>query len=220
MLIENTFKMALIASLGLHTFLLMISAHFDVPILGKTDKNIEVVYLKPKAEPKAKNVEIHKAQEPIKPQLLKLSQNKISPPPYIQRQEAFSQKQLEINKPVMIRIDDALSKTKIDLPPITSDKIKNPSYLNYYQLIREKIKRAAYQNYNRNDTGEVYLSFVISAGGALKAVHLIEDKSTENHYLRDISIRSIQSAGPFPAFPRELPYAELSFNIIISFDLE
>ncbi|MCM8770979.1 MAG: TonB family protein, partial [Candidatus Omnitrophica bacterium] len=112
------------------------------------------------------------------------------------------------------------SKDKITFLAVDSGKVDNPNYLNYYQTIRERIKRAAYQIYSRRDKGEVYVSFAIFSDGRLQGVRIIEDKSSPNPYLREISIKSIQNASPFPPFPRELNYPQLSFNIIISFETE
>ncbi|MCX7926549.1 MAG: TonB C-terminal domain-containing protein [Candidatus Omnitrophica bacterium] len=120
-----------------------------------------------------------------------------------------------ISKPDIIAI-----KKKITLPPIDINKINNPSYVSYYQFVREKIRKAAYQNYTRTETGSIYLAFVIASDGTLKDVYLNEERSALNYYLRQISLRSIRDAAPFPPFPKELDYPQLSFNVIISFEVE
>ena len=125
-----------------------------------------------------------------------------------------------IIKPAVIQPDIIAVKKKITLPPVDLEKINNPTYVTYYQLVREKIRRAAYQNYSRGETGVVYLAFVISTNGILRDVRLIEEKSSVNYYLRETALRSIRDASPFPAFPKELDYPQLSFNVIISFELE
>jgi len=111
-------------------------------------------------------------------------------------------------------------KKKITLPEIEMARINNPSYISYYQIVREKIRRSAYQNYTHNETGEVYISFVISNDGYIKDVHLIEAKTSASDYLKGIAFRSVKDASPFPDFPKELDYPQLSFNIIISFEIE
>jgi len=87
-------------------------------------------------------------------------------------------------------------------------------------MVREKIRRAAYQNYSRIDTGEVFLSFIISNDGYVRDTNLVEEKSSTNFYLREIALRSIKEASPFPNFPKELDYPQLSFNVVISFEVE
>ena len=88
------------------------------------------------------------------------------------------------------------------------------------QIVREKIRRSAYQNYTHNETGEVYISFIISNDGYVKDVHLIEARTSASDYLKGIASRSVRDASPFPNFPKELDYPQLSFNIIISFEIE
>ncbi len=145
------------------------------------------------------------------------------PPPYIQQgkgPQVLPDNFSEFPKPTFVNPDLMIIKKKITLPPIEMAKIDNPSYINYYQIVREKIRRSAYQNYTRNETGEVYVSFAISNDGYIKGVNLIEEKTTANDYLRNIALRSVRDASPFPDFPKELDYPQLSFNIIISFEIE
>ena len=148
------------------------------------------------------------------------------PPPYIEQsnaykgQRALPNKPSGIPKPTFANSDLIAIKRKITLPPIEMAKLDNPSYISYYQIVREKIRRSAYQNYTRNETGEVYVSFIISNDGYIKDVRLADEKTTANDYLKNIALRSIRDASPFPNFPKELDYPQLSFNIIISFEIE
>lgn len=126
----------------------------------------------------------------------------------------------EFSKPTFINSEVMAIKKKITLPEIEMARIDNPSYINYYQIVREKIRRSAYQNYMYIETGQVYVSFIISNDGGIKDVRLAEEKTTANNYLKDIAIKSVRDASPFPNFPKELDYPQLSFNIIISFEME
>jgi TonB family protein len=100
------------------------------------------------------------------------------------------------------------------------DKINNPSYIGYYQIVREKIKRSAYQNYTGTEIGEVTVSFIVSSDGYLRDLRLVEEKSSSTEYLRETALRSIKDASPFPEFPKELDYPQLSFNLAITFEIE
>jgi len=148
------------------------------------------------------------------------------PPPYIERENVFKGSKVlannspELAKPTFSSPDIMAIKKKITLPEIQMARIDNPSYISYYQIVREKIRRSAYQNYTHNEVGEVYISFVISNEGYVKDVHLIEAKTSANDYLKGIASRSVKDASPFPNFPKELDYPQLSFNIIISFEIE
>ena len=147
------------------------------------------------------------------------------PPPYeeesaFKNTKALSNKAPEFAKPTFASSDIMAMKKKITLPAIEMARINNPSYISYYQIVREKIRRSAYQNYTHNETGEVYISFIISSDGYVKDVHLIEAKTNASDYLKGIASRSVRDASPFPNFPKELDYPQLSFNIIISFEIE
>ncbi len=100
-----------------------------------------------------------------------------------------------------------------------SDEIlqKNPAYMKYYRLIREKIRNSTYHNYNSQKKGEVLLSFLVDKNGSLKKVDLTP-KSIKNSALRKIALKSIRESAPFPEFPNELQqYGRLQFNIYIYF---
>jgi hypothetical protein len=111
-------------------------------------------------------------------------------------------------------------KKKVTLPPLDLGKFNDPTYSRYYQVVREKIRHAAYQNYTRTETGQVYLTFVLAKDGSLQAVKLVEERSTPDVYLREVALRSIREAAAFPVFPAALDYPELTFNIVISFEVE
>ena len=94
---------------------------------------------------------------------------------------------------------------------------KSPAYMDYYRLVREKIRTNAYQNYNTRKKGEVTITFLVLKNGTLRAVKL-DPKSVRSKRLRNIALKSIKQSAPFPDFPRELKkYSHLKFNISIHF---
>jgi TonB family protein len=109
---------------------------------------------------------------------------------------------------------------KVTVPEIKSEKINNPSYMMYYAGVREGIRQMAYHNYLQLDAGEVYLTFVLTRDGQLQNIKVLEHKSTENSYLQEVAIASVRQASPFASFPKELNYPELTFNIVISFQVD
>lgn len=194
--------------------------------IDKKEKKIEVTYLKSPQEAKTypKPAPL-KREQPLNLSSKITAEKKSIPPPFVDKENIFkANKELSsrqpFTKPALIKPDIIAIKKKIALPPVDMDKINNPSYISYYQIVREKIRRAAYQNYTRAETGEVYLSFIISGDGYLKEVQLREERSSMSAYLREIALRSIKDASPFPAFPKELEYPQLSFNVVISFEIE
>ncbi len=225
---DRTFQIAFLLSLITHGIILFQNPNLNLNIfsINKKEQNLEVRYLKSPAETK----ESPKIMEPKKEPLLKLPSKitvaKTAPPPFIDKESIFKKskeiisKEFAFTKPTFIKPDVIAIKKKITLPPIDLDKVNNPSYISYYQIVREKIRRAAYQNYTRVEVGEVYLSFVILSDGTLKEIRLVEEKSSSIPYLREIALRSIKEASPFPNFPKELDYPHLSFNVVISFEVE
>jgi TonB family protein len=148
------------------------------------------------------------------------------PPPFIEPNNVYREDETQklrdasFLKPELAKPDIIAVKKKITLPPVDLGKIDNPSYISYYQIVREKIRRCAYQNYTRSETGEVYVAFVISGDGNLKNARLVEEKSFASEYLKTVAVSSVRDASPFPGFPKELDYPELSFNVVISFEIE
>jgi len=225
---DKIFMTTLVISAIAHGVILFQNPNLNLNNLPKDKKEtiLEVSYLKPPLETK----EFPKSAVPKKEPFLRLSSkitaNKTNPPPYIDRENIFRKNKEMVSqkytftRPAFIRPDIIAVKKKITLPPIDLDKIDNPSYISYYQIVREKIRRTAYQNYTRAEVGEVYLTFLIFSDGSLKAIHLIEEKSSPSPYLKEISLRSIKEASPFPNFPKELDYPQLSFNVVISFEIE
>lgn len=221
---DRLFQISLLISVIAHGVILFQNSNLAIFSRNKADRNLEVSYVKPLKEPKAA---VQPAQkEPFLKLPLNITMQKKIPPPFIDKEgifkdnRALSRRLPAIAKPAFIKPDIIAIKKKITLPPVDLDKINNPSYINYYQIVREKIRRSAYYNYTRTETGEVYISFIISSDGYLKEVRLVEEKSSANQYLREIALRSVKDASPFPNFPKELDYPQLSFNVVISFEIE
>jgi hypothetical protein len=110
---------------------------------------------------------------------------------------------------------------KITVPLLKAEKITNPKYLDYNQSIRAKIKQRAY-SYVRHpgfESGEVYLTFVLASSGALSNIKVISGKTSANADLIGIGRSSVEESAPFPPFPEDLNYPELTFNVIISFEV-
>ncbi len=223
---------AIIVSLAAHTAILLQAPDWLFLPKNKTEQQIAVHYIKSVQPPEAPLREIVRKTVPV-PQLppkvdldgnLKVPvQDKTSVREVFKNNtEAFRQ-QASFMKPAALKPDTIEIKKKITLPqmaPMEEDKIKNPSYIGYYQLVREKIRRAAYHNYVRTETGEVFLSFVVGRDGSLKDLRLQEGRSSGSPYLAQVAEKSIREAAPFTAFPQDLDYPQLSFNVIISFQVE
>ncbi|PIQ89946.1 MAG: hypothetical protein COV72_00535 [Candidatus Omnitrophica bacterium CG11_big_fil_rev_8_21_14_0_20_42_13] len=157
------------------------------------------------------------------------SENNLPPPPeFNDYSEENRFKGSLVKKPLILDIEPAISgiksvsipDLKADLSVDKADLPKNPVYLKYYQQVRERIRRYAYYNYSRTDSGDVYVSFVVSKNGNLQALRIIDETSIPNDYLKEIAAKSVKDASPYPPIPDELNYPELSFVVIIAFKLE
>lgn len=229
MLLNRNLQVGLILSLMAHGIVLSQGAVLNILPGPRSKEEIKVSYIKnpqnlkspPKYQPAAGK------REPF----LRLSQNtqivKQVPAPLANKdifsssaKQTIQRRDVLSLKPTVAAPDVIAIKKKISLPPVGLDKINNPSYVSYYQIVREKIKRAAYQVYTKQETGEVYITFMISNDGYLKDVRLVEEKSQAAVYLKAIALKSVKDASPFPNFPKDLDYPQLSFNVVISFEIE
>ncbi len=231
MLSDKVFQITLLVSLAAHTVILFQNANLNLFSNNKKEKEMEVSYIKERERESGPSKAITTPlpvpkKEPFLKLPLNITAKKGTPPPFIDQQDFFKKKndnilpQLSVTKPAFIKPDIIAIKKKITLPPIDIGKINNPTYIGYYQIVREKIKRAAYHNYTRTETGEVYLSFIISCDGYLREIKLSQERSSASSYLKEIALRSVKDASPFPNFSKELDYPQLSFNVIISFEIE
>lgn len=224
---DKIFQIALIISLATHTAIFLYNTDFILFKKGLKNPDVEVNYV---SEPAPPVYETRAVAAPLSELPLKVNLERELPLPARVAPEkgTFLTKSADgipttpaILKPSFNQPESLAVKRVVTLPPLETDKINNPSYMNYYQLVREKIRRAAYRNFIKTETGEVYLSFIIKQDGTLKEKKLHEDRSQANNYLKQTAIKSLNEAAPFPAFPKELEtYAQLSFTVIISFQMD
>jgi len=221
---NKVFRITFFVSIFAHGLIMLFNPNLNLFSPNKQEQKVEVSYVKTTP---LTLVEQNIKKEPFLKLPPKITiREKLPPPPFLDKENIFragkapAARDISFTKPAFIKPDIIPIKKKITLPPIDMDKINNPSYITYYQIVREKIRRAAYQNYTRTETGEVYLTFIISSDGYLKELRLIEEKSSTNSYLREVALKSLKDASPFPNFPKELEYPQLSFNVIISFEIE
>jgi len=228
---DRVFQITLLVSVLVHGVILLQNPDFYHPFRKESkpperkEENIEVSYLKPVRKIKVPAPEKAPRLEPLRKLPDKITVKETALPPinreeiFKEAKEAAAQKNLYA-KPAFMKPEMIAVKTKITLSSSEADNNKSPTYVAHSQLVRERIKQALYHNYGRMEVGQVYLSFVLSRNGQLKEYHLVDDKSTAAPYLKEIALESVKDAVPFPAFPKELDYDELSFNVVISFEVE
>lgn len=219
---DRVFRYSLLISLVIHVFVLWRLFDTTLHLRSRTVKRVEIVYprvdlqrkTKPPEPPKQKGMKVDlvqqartaaQEQKDISSLMKDLSKMK----------DQFIQ---QVQKPKVV--DRRKRKRRISVPAIENREIKNPQYIQYYQLVRSRIRDRAYVNYEKLDSGEVYMTFILDARGTLQRIKVIEERTRANQYLRAISMRSVEQSDPFPPFPVELPYPELSFNVVISYEVE
>ena len=108
---------------------------------------------------------------------------------------------------------------RVSIRPIASEKINNPAYAAYSEMVRSRIKEKVYQNYDKMERGEVYLTFILDDHGVLKVSKIIPEKTNASSHLQEISLQSLQEASPFPSFLRGMTLPEYTFNIEIQYQV-
>lgn len=94
----------------------------------------------------------------------------------------------------------------------------NKDYINYYQVIRERIMqklKALYRYHYRK--GDIHLLFTLNSAGKLEDFYVDRVKSAQDDTLVDIATTSLKKSSPFPPFPKGLDQPRVSFNVVISF---
>ena len=108
---------------------------------------------------------------------------------------------------------------RVSIMPITSEKINNPVYAAYNEMVRDRIKEKVYENYDKVEGGSVYLTFLLEANGTLKDARVVPEKTSAPQHLQDLSLRSLKEASPFPPFLKGMNLSEYPFNIDIQYQV-
>lgn len=110
-------------------------------------------------------------------------------------------------------------KNSVEDTAIKEAKIRSTKdYINYYQFLREKIRRKLKERYrDRYHEGDVCVKFSLRSDGVLLDSNIDEAGSVDDAELRTIAINSIKDASPFRPFPKALSLPSMSFNLTISF---
>ncbi len=185
-----------------------------------------IVKSKPFIEPKA----IERQNDRVEARMMEKLYEPAQPPPKVKEMSAQGSRIDPFSKElsgVMDKVDIFERKPEkfkgthvtkaVSVPLLKSEKINTPSYASYYQIVRGRIRERAYSNYTKLSVGDVFVTFVIRSDGVISGLQVLEDRSSANDFLRDVGIRSVREAAPFPAFPKDLVYPELTFNVSISF---
>ncbi len=226
---NRIFYVALVISAVGHGVVLLQSPHISFLADTKKALKIEVSYIKPPApEKKIKTIDTPEKREPLVriPPKITSTETKIALP-NLQKDNFFKNNRAPLpipralfDKPAMTKPDVIAVTKKITVAPLETNKNTSPSYIAFSEAIHETIKRVLRLNYSGTETGIINVSFVIANNGSLVDVHIIEKDSSDSEYLRDLTLKGVRQAAPFPRFPKDLDYPQLTFNAIVSFQIE
>ncbi|MEW6170299.1 MAG: TonB family protein [Candidatus Omnitrophota bacterium] len=221
---RRQFNVILVVSILIHYLFLVALPHLKIMPSRKALANLEVTYQKLKSEETVSKkllqtiekrlIDNSPLQQKTSPDVSKVA----NPPPFIDK-PTLSETKIHVRKAPTPTIIGKSLKEIVRLPQVSSPVMKNPAYVSYYQVVRDKIKSVAFLNSTIPSGGEVFLSFVLDADGQLLAIQIIDDRSIDNPQLRNLAYNFIKQAAPFPQFPRELKHPKLSFNVIIEFKI-
>jgi outer membrane biosynthesis protein TonB len=90
--------------------------------------------------------------------------------------------------------------------------VDQTAFLEYYNLVREKIRSEIVKRNNVIKSGEVTVVFTVSPKGELIR---IENIKSEKYILSDNISRGVKNAAPFPVFPGEFNKKPITFSLTI-----
>ncbi len=218
---DHAIERAIFVSLIVHGILLLLAIGIVFPQWQKNKKHraqVEISYKQMNKKP------VNVNEHPIKP----AQQLDLVPDTAQHASDKRMQAPLSKTKtpfPAGLRVDRkaenwrSLSsvKHKITITPISSQKINNPAYAAYSEIVRSRIHESVYANYDPREVGRVYLTFIVDKSGALRIYKIIADKTIASQHLQDIALKSLKQASPFPLFLKGMTLPEYTFNIEIQY---
>lgn len=218
MLENRIFQVSLLVSVLIHSVFFLGIPRMPFFPSRRSLESLKITYYRIKELPKKKTIP-RKGAEPIARKLPEIKKEEILKPP---RPAKKRTKKTEAKRRHVSAVEKAKEKKFETVIKEEQDDARKATYISYYRAVREKIRQYADRNYPRRrrlGAGEVFLSFVVASSGELLQVRVIDKGSTNDALLRNIAINSIRDASPFPSFPKGMGQYQITFNIIISFEL-
>lgn len=209
---KNNFYYTLAISAGIHLL-------FAFSLPTPQSKPVEI-----QKDPKTEFIKEKIEEKEFAPRPIKMLEP-IDPPPYLNVKKKLATLEKTVSRNVVQKKIEPQIKPKPEpaeegyTDDLTIKSVEQtPAYMNYYEMIRAKIRNNAFKFYNKRDRGKVKILFSVSKTGELGDVSVLVDDSSHSRYLKQVALKSIYKSLPFPEFPDELQkYAMLKFNISIHF---
>ena len=215
---NKTFHIAFLVSVLIHSIFFLGLPRMSFFPSRRSLENLKITYYKVREIPEDKKIS-SKESEPIVKELPEIKKEEILRPPGALTKET---EDTETQPKRVTAFKPAKQKKFETMLEEEQSDAKKATYISYYRAVREKIRQHADENYPKNRNlgeGEVFLSFVVASNGELLRVRVINEKSTNDISLRNIAIGSVRDASPFPPFPRGMSQYQITFNVIILFEL-
>lgn len=238
---NKSFQLAVLISILIHFAVFLSAPHVGVISIKEAIPVIKISYVKPKEKEKEVKKEAVKNTgkiigqkpqylPPLAPQALPdVGKDDILNPPHgaetpiipkqTEGEAVGSDAQASSGRAVIQSSSGKKFETIINEE---KDSGRKATYIGYYRSVRERIRYYADRNYIREGSsgeGEVFISFTVTSKGELLQVAVIEKRSIEDPLLRNIAINSVRDASPFPGFPHGMNQYQITFNVVISFEL-
>jgi len=108
----------------------------------------------------------------------------------------------------------------VDLTDLAEAAHGDPVLLSYFSAIREQIQHTANRRAwvtEEATKGLVYVSFVLSANGAIHQTAVLADRSVPSTTLQDIALRIVEAAAPFPPFSPSMTESRKTIVVPLEF---
>lgn len=202
---ELNFKNAVILSLVIHAAIVISLYHTPALMVERIEHKEIIMDFIASVEPK--KIEIARQET----KAISVDTPKVNLTQKIDVKPVVAGASSEINAAQQKEISDELAAKQTRIKS-TKD------YINYYQLIREKIRRALKSRYRSYyGEGDVCLIFILRSDGRLISIAADPEASTRDRVLVDTAIRSLKDAAPFVRFPKALALPQMSFTVTVSF---
>ncbi|MBU1037768.1 MAG: hypothetical protein KJ994_01825 [Candidatus Omnitrophica bacterium] len=202
---ELNLRNAVILSLVIHAAIVISLYYTPVLRVARIEHKEIVVDFVASVEPK--KIEITRQET----KAISVDTPKVNLTQKIDMKPVFAGASSEINDEQQKEISDELAAKQA--------RIKSThDYINYYQLIREKIRRSLKSRYRSYyGEGDVSLIFSLRSDGSLISSAVDPVASISDDTLVDTAIRSLKDAAPFARFPKTLTLPQMSFTVTVSF---
>ncbi|MFQ5680861.1 MAG: energy transducer TonB [Candidatus Omnitrophota bacterium] len=216
---DKAFFVSVVVSLAAHSFIIA-----GLPSWGQAKaqraprRNIEISYRKIVSLPNVTEARFSSvvAQREVAPFLSRVD----NPARFSKSRRMGRARPVSLSHIIRPGIPPTFSGPKKNVSLLEKTKMlsNDPAYMDYYRLIRERIRRYAYVNYSGREKGRVEVAFVILHDGQLGDYDIVVAGSVSGGYLKDVALKTIKDAVPYPPIPKRLDYPELSFDVIIVFE--